>query len=494
MFTSLRLTNRFFSIELDFTNEQAAVNDIIEWLGDDPPLGNTPPATVSNDIPTTLHEDEFLEFRKRIPYKATDPIAIEQQELLLDFLISYNICNERNFEIFIMDPENHKEEAAKIIDSLITVAPTKDSSLESGKDEEDMMSEMSESIVLNLTDSQEANTFRQRLPYNTNDPVVAEQQKTLLEFLIKNQICNEENFRIFIAEPEKHRDKASKILQNYMVPSNIDIPNEPRTVLQNHVNNCMGIDPFSVAAELPSSNVADITFETSHTTLESMMSDDDDSQWRPLSPTIPLQQPQEEDTENRSNNQNDPKLFPIFYSAKVKPINTQSTRKKSPKSFLGGFGLNQYQIDAGQKEFGAKQCTKCGLVYTVHEPEEEKLHAIYHRSLNILKFKGWIDEDIVMNLPEWGPGGRIIRLTHNVHPKRMERIVDILNIIDKELGIVSDMVPTPFVVSNLGKKKQFLNAFINHSIAHRLSWRFDETRSLGLVLFSRSNQRTDTFA
>lgn len=50
-------------------------------------------------------------------------------------------------------------------------------------------------------------------------------------------------------------------------------------------------------------------------------------------------------------------------------------------------GNEQYQIDAGQKEFGMKQCGQCGMTYSVHEPEDELLHLKYHNSVEVLAFK-----------------------------------------------------------------------------------------------------------
>lgn len=56
--------------------------------------------------------------------------------------------------------------------------------------------------------------FRKRLPYNTKDADKIAQQESILELLITNDICNEETFKIFIAEPDLHKEKASQILDN----------------------------------------------------------------------------------------------------------------------------------------------------------------------------------------------------------------------------------------------------------------------------------------
>lgn len=50
-------------------------------------------------------------------------------------------------------------------------------------------------------------------------------------------------------------------------------------------------------------------------------------------------------------------------------------------------GGEQMIIDAGQKEIGAKICKTCGMIYTIGQEEDEKLHAGYHQSYLInLKF------------------------------------------------------------------------------------------------------------
>lgn len=56
--------------------------------------------------------------------------------------------------------------------------------------------------------------FRKMIPYNTNDPEKISQQESILELLITNGICNEDTFKIFIAEPDLHKEKASQILDS----------------------------------------------------------------------------------------------------------------------------------------------------------------------------------------------------------------------------------------------------------------------------------------
>lgn len=64
-------------------------------------------------------------------------------------------------------------------------------------------------------------------------------------------------------------------------------------------------------------------------------------------------------------------------------------------------GDNQYQIDAGQKEFGLKQCGQCGMSYSVHEPEDEILHMKFHNSIEILSFKVRNSELVIMIIDQF---------------------------------------------------------------------------------------------
>lgn len=81
-------------------------------------------------------------------------------------------------------------------------------------------------------------------------------------------------------------------------------------------------------------------------------------------------------------------LFPLFYKGKCQAEkNIQEPACKRRKRNWRPIGSNQYQIDAGQKEFGATQCPECQLVYTMHEPEEEILHEEFHKSFHIFKFR-----------------------------------------------------------------------------------------------------------
>ncbi|XP_037935249.1 N-acetyltransferase eco-like [Teleopsis dalmanni] len=387
-----------------FSDEQATVDKILKAL-DDTVLEETEQSIYEadslkiNKIATkkSTHNDlidlaivdksEFCEsFHSRIPYKTTDPAVEEQQRLLLNFLISFNICTEENFRIFIADPENHKEEASHILDQFIV----------KGHKE-----------------------FRERIPYNTSDPMVIAQQNRFLEYLIEHEICTEENFDIFIANYEKRKTEAAEILF-HTETSKLNMPkssagsNLPPTI----ENNICSTE----------NRILHVYSEASPPALQS--------------DSLELQ----EETQKQS--------YPMFLSGCYQPLKQTSSRAIY-RNWMGQ-GRDQYQIDAGQKQFGPQQCKQCGLLYNVHEPEEEKLHREFHSSLNILRYKGWIDEDIVAIYPEWGNDGRIIRLTNNSHTKRKERLTEILKIVDKELGFSSYIFPGIFVCYCAVRKSQIV--------------------------------------
>lgn len=62
-----------------------------------------------------------------------------------------------------------------------------------------------------------AEKYRKMLPYNTNDAAKISQQESVLDLLILNGICNDETFKIFIAEEDLHKAEASRILDELTI-------------------------------------------------------------------------------------------------------------------------------------------------------------------------------------------------------------------------------------------------------------------------------------
>lgn len=216
-------------------------------------------------------------------------------------------------------------------------------------------------IISKLTNDDEMDSFRSRIPYNTDDPKVAEKQSEVLEMLIANNIATEENFKIFIAEPKAHEEEMGKIMDSL------------------------------VAGRPPAEQAAN--------------------------------------------------LFPIFYQRQSKQklvgLGEAGKRKEGgwpSRKVWKKIGGTQLQLDAGQKRFGAVYCAECDLLYSVHEPEDELMHERFHSALGVLSFTGYKQEVVVRELPQWGPGGRIIAVPWNDHKVKVHRAMTVLRVVNKEMG------------------------------------------------------------
>lgn len=80
----------------------------------------TPRSDVAQQQPESF-DDAMDKYRKMIPYRTDDPQKMSQQESILELLISNGICDDETFKIFIAEPDSHKQQAEKILDSLYCV-------------------------------------------------------------------------------------------------------------------------------------------------------------------------------------------------------------------------------------------------------------------------------------------------------------------------------------------------------------------------------------
>ena len=149
---------------------------------------------------------------------------------------------------------------------------------------------------------------------------------------------------------------------------------------------------------------------------------------------------------NNLNNikENKQKYYPIFNkeSSAVKVV--EETGKKSASSMKENIGWqlcakrngsdNQYQLDAGQKNFGATQCTECGVVYQIGDPEDENAHLNYHNNRKSLKFPGWKTEHVIMEEPF--TSDRVILVEPGDPKQYWNKVGDILAYVDRDLGLV----------------------------------------------------------
>lgn len=189
------------------------------------------------------------------------------------------------------------------------------------------------------SEQSEKNSIENLIPYKTSDPIVIEQQQNMLDFLICNNICTEDNVKIFITEPENHKEEASKILNDLIV----------------------------------------ITTESEHTEMyveESCNAVESESMPQLLSPTRHLnnltsslqivgETNQSQNVLTIQNDENRDKVFPIFKKGFTAPVEDSQSVKQINKIKWKPSGCDQLQIDAGQKQFGAKECVECGFIYSV---------------------------------------------------------------------------------------------------------------------------------
>lgn len=220
-----------------------------------------------------------------------------------------------------------------------------------------------------LTESQRNYTrFAQMLPYNTDDPEIQQRQETLLSLLFTNNICTDLNFKIFIAEPEKHESEASKILQELFV---LDIQDDVMDISVEHDGGFT-----NVLDDVPMSPASQISTMTLGLALDS-----------PSTTKSVVPEPAAAVTDDFNQTK---KIFPIFQKSNAfnatdpaaKVLESRPTKEIKWKPI----GDKQYQIDAGQKKFGGTMCS-CGFFYSVHEPEDEALHQKYHDIYAQLGFK-----------------------------------------------------------------------------------------------------------
>ncbi|OQR72443.1 N-acetyltransferase ESCO1-like, partial [Tropilaelaps mercedesae] len=73
------------------------------------------------------------------------------------------------------------------------------------------------------------------------------------------------------------------------------------------------------------------------------------------------------------------------------------------RRLLDRLGKRQMQIDAGQVRFGATACTRCGMVFSQGEADDERQHEKFHRQiLSAVRFKGWNNGNVLDIVPELG--------------------------------------------------------------------------------------------
>ncbi|CAL4180359.1 unnamed protein product, partial [Meganyctiphanes norvegica] len=132
------------------------------------------------------------------------------------------------------------------------------------------------------------------------------------------------------------------------------------------------------------------------------------------------------------------KLFAVFDPKRRLAVGSEKSSPISKKNFWGSKHVSksddsQMMIDAGQKKFGATQCTTCGVLYEIGNPADEASHQAYHDGfVSSVRFTGWKTERVVRELDHIG--GRVIMVspTDGVHAWR--KVEEIRDIVDRDLG------------------------------------------------------------
>lgn len=76
---------------------------------------------VTDEHQAITFTNDVEKYRRMIPFNTDDPEKINQQESILELLISNGICDDETFQIFIAEPDLHKDKASQILDSLYCV-------------------------------------------------------------------------------------------------------------------------------------------------------------------------------------------------------------------------------------------------------------------------------------------------------------------------------------------------------------------------------------
>jgi len=137
------------------------------------------------------------------------------------------------------------------------------------------------------------------------------------------------------------------------------------------------------------------------------------------------------------------KLFAVFDPKRrlTDTSNNQSPITKKSfwgKSAGGATDDSQMMIDAGQNKFGATQCSTCGVLYEIGNPQDEASHQAYHDGfVSSVRFTGWKNERVVREFDHIG--GRVIMVNPTDGVQWWRKVEEIRDIVDRELGF-SDTV------------------------------------------------------
>eukprot|EP00850_Spirogloea_muscicola_P020472 SM000217S06854 [mRNA] locus=s217:147123:148968:+ [translate_table: standard] len=94
----------------------------------------------------------------------------------------------------------------------------------------------------------------------------------------------------------------------------------------------------------------------------------------------------------------------------------------------------QLFLDLGQADFSSTTCRACGLLYAPGLPQDEQLHASFHRrATGGVPFEGWKQERVVKAAAPGG--GRILMIDAQDPFRQRQKAREVLQVVAVELGL-----------------------------------------------------------
>ncbi len=154
------------------------------------------------------------------------------------------------------------------------------------------------------------------------------------------------------------------------------------------------------------------------------------------------------------------KYFAVFdKAASAKALNSleqDASKTKNKAKLLGRVAEDQMIIDAGQKDWtDITTCVQCSFVFNPRNAEDEEQHQVHHSlALQGVKFQGWKNERVLGEFPM--DDARIIVVKPNDHQSHWSKVREVLQVVDKQLGINSEDSDQDNVIRNKDETQVYL--------------------------------------
>ena len=94
----------------------------------------------------------------------------------------------------------------------------------------------------------------------------------------------------------------------------------------------------------------------------------------------------------------------------------------------------QTYLDFGQKSLAAGPCPTCGMVYQAGQPEDDAMHAVFHRKFESgIQFRGWKEERVAQQ--QLSGGGRVVLIERGDSAAHLRKLSEVCEMMDGELGM-----------------------------------------------------------